>query len=161
VKNTNKNRFAIARAELDERTIHAALNKAVSKVLKSVLPVFGAITRDFLERKEIDGFYLRDDLINQFEQKLDVLGRALKPEIFTKEMILYGERRLHAKAGGNSSAVARQAKNSERDKNIILRYQALCERGCKSGAASIIAKSYNLTPTQARNIIRQHKKNES
>jgi hypothetical protein len=161
VKNTIKSRFSIARAELNERTIYSALDKAVSKILKSVSPVFDEITKDFLEKKEIDGFYSRDDLIDQFEQKLDVLRRSLKPEIFTKEIILYGERRLHAKSGGNLSVAARQAKNADRDRKIILRYQAISKQGHKSGAASIIAKSYNLTPTQVRNIIRQHKKNES
>lgn len=157
----NKSRFAIANAELNERTRTAALRKFVSKFLKSVLPVFDEMTKDFLEKKEIDGFYLQTDLLKHFEDKLAVLDRAFKPENYIKEIILYGERCLHAKSGGNCSCVSRRAKNAERDKNIIRRYQTLFEAGKKRDAASIIAKSYNLTPTQVRNIIRQHKKNES
>ncbi len=75
------------------------------------------------------------------------------PEHVIKEIILYGERRLHAKSGGHHSAMLRQAKNQDRDKTIIQRYQMLCEANCKSGAASIIAKSHNLTPTQVLNIV--------
>jgi hypothetical protein len=163
MKDKEKSRFAIARAELDERTIHASLKKSISKIQNLLWPEMEEHDNDFFENQVIGGYCSEADYEIYINQKLVLLRRILKkaPDILIKEMIIYGERRLHAKIGGERSTVDRELKNSARNKIIIHRYQALCQAGKQRDAASIIAKSNNLTATQVRNIIRLHKKNEN
>ncbi|MGJ0486784.1 MAG: hypothetical protein ACR65R_19940 [Methylomicrobium sp.] len=161
MKNEEKSRFAIARAELDERTIQASLKKSISKIQNLLWPEWEEHYKDFFENQLIDGFCSEADCESYLNQKLALLRRILikkAPDIIIKEMIIYGERRLHAKIGGKRSTIDRELKNSARNKIILHRYQALCQVGKQRDAASIIAKSNNLTATQVRNIIRQHKK---
>lgn len=153
-----KSRFAITNAELNERTRKAALRKANSKILKLLESSTDKMMKDFLENPVIDGFYSSHDLKTLYMATVRPILKGL-PDIYIKELILYGERRVHAKAGGNGTGVKSREKNAERDKKIIHRYQKFCEAGKKRDAAAIIAKTYKLTPTQVRNIIR--KKNEN
>jgi len=154
----NKSRFEIAFAELDERSKLASLKNTNSKILKSVMSEIEEINQDFF-KKEKEGYFLKSDYEIVVNDKMACIRRHLKLQKYIDDLARYGERRLHAKAGGKRSGILRQTKNMERDENLIRDYARLCKDGKKINAASIIAKTYQLTPTQVRNIIR--KKNEN
>jgi hypothetical protein len=153
----DESRFALANAELNARTRTIALTKGVSKILKSLKTATDTLLRDFLANPVSEGLYSREDLEKRYIAAIRPVLKEL-PELLLKELLLYGERRLRAKAGGKLSVSLRQEKIAARNKIIIQRHQALSKIGKKRAAAAIIAKAFKLTATQVRSIIRNEKK---